>query len=498
MSRRSAGTPSVRDQVVASAAAAAIVAVLGAGPVQAAATVRPNGGVVARLAAISCTSAGNCSGAGFMSSPSTARPPGQNLAFVVRERNGVWGQALRIPGLAALQGGSTGARVSVMSCSSAGNCSAGGRYTDHAGKGQAFVVSEKNGVWGDAEEVQGLAALNVGGDAAIGQMSCTLAGGCLVAGTYDGGSPAGRQAFVVQEISGVWGIAEDIPGLDALNTGGVAQVRALYCVHTGNCTVGGDYRDSAGAQPFVAYQNYGEWYSAQTFPDVAAANTGLSASIDSLSCQRRGICTGVGTFRTSDGDVHAFSASEESYVWSAYQPVPGLAALPGGGAARSSIGDLSCPSAGNCTAGGTYVDASGTTRSYLVTQASGVWGSARALPGLAALGSVHFPVLTGLSCRSAGNCTAAGSYRASTGASAGQVFVVTEQNGTWGKAQRLPGSLTLSKGGKLTPQALSCGAPGDCSLGGTYVTRSGRHAPYLATQKNGTWGSAHRVSATRP
>ena len=32
-----------------------------------------------------------------------------------------------------------------MSCASAGNCSAGGYYTDSSGHRQAFVVSEVNG-----------------------------------------------------------------------------------------------------------------------------------------------------------------------------------------------------------------------------------------------------------------------------------------------------------------------------------------------------------------
>jgi hypothetical protein len=498
MLRHSAGMWSVRVQVIVSAAAAAVIAVLGTGPVRAAAAVKPDGGVTARLAAISCTSAGSCAAAGFMSTPAQAKPPGQNMVFLVSERNGVWGKAEQVPGLPALQGGSAGAVVSALSCSSAGNCSAGGTYTDQAGQGQAFVVTETNGVWADAEEVPGLAALNTGGNATITQMSCTLAGGCLVAGTYETDSPAGRQAFVVQEIGGVWGTAEDILGLDALNTGGAAQVRTLYCVHTGNCTVGGDYNDSSGAQPFVAYQNYGEWYSAQTFPDIAAANTGLSASIDALSCQRRGICTGVGTYRTPDGHAHAFSVSEQNYIWNAFQPIPGMTALPQGGAATSTVGYLSCPTPGNCTAGGKYTDPAGNTHSYLVTQTNGTWGNAQALPGLAVLKPIHSPVLTGLSCRSPGNCTAIGSYSTTLKTAAGQIFVLSETNGKWGKALRLPRSATLSKSGKLNPQALSCGAPGSCTAGGTYTTPSGHLAPFLATQKNGIWANAQRTPGTGP
>ncbi len=481
----------VTTGAVVAATAAIAIAAPGLGLASAATSTRPDGGAQARVASISCTSAGSCTAVGYMI------PPGQNQAFVVSEQNGSWRQAERIPGLSALPGGSVRALPAAVSCSSAGNCSAGGLYVDRAGHGQAFVVSEKNGTWGNAEEVPGSADLNVGGDATIEQMSCTLAGGCLAAGTYESDSSMDQQAFVVQEIGGVWGPAEDIAGLDALNTGGVAEVRTLYCVHTGNCTVGGDYNDGHGAEPFVAYQNYGEWYSAQTFPDIAAANTGLIASIDSLSCQRRGICTGVGTYRTSDGNTHVFADSEQNYIWNGFQPIPGMAALPKGGAVYPSIGFLSCPSAVNCTAGGTYVDASGNTQSYIVTQANGVWGNARVLPGVAALGVSHFVVLAGLSCRSAGNCTAAGSYVVNLHTLTTLVFVVAEKNGKWGKAQALPGSVALSKGGNLDPEALSCGAPGNCALGGTYTT-TGRLAPFIATQKNGTWGKAERVPGTRP
>lgn len=481
-----------RAVAVTTVAAAISFAALNAGAASAAIAAKPDGGAQAKVASISCTSARNCTAVGYMI------PPGQNRAFVVSEQNGSWRQAEKIPGLSALPGGAVRALPTSVSCSSAGNCSAGGQYVDQAGKGQAFVVSEKGGVWGNAGEVPGSAALNVGGDASIEQMSCTLAGGCLAAGTYESDSSMDQQAFVVQEIAGVWGTAQDILGLDALNTDGVADVRALFCVHTGNCTVGGYYTGPAGAEPFVAYQNYGEWYAAQNFPDVAAANTGGIASIGSLSCGRRGVCTAAGSYRTPDGHTHVFTDSEQNYVWAGFQPIPGMAALPNRGAVNSSIGFLSCPSAGNCTAGGKYMGASGNTASYIVSQVNGVWGNARVLPGLAALGVRHFPVLTGLSCRSVGNCTAAGSYVVDLKTFAGRIFVVTEKNGKWGKAEELPGSETLSKGGDLDPEALSCGAPGYCVTGGAYATEGGRLAPFVATQSNGIWGKAHRVPGTRP
>ncbi len=100
-------------------------------------------------------------------------------------RNGTWGKAKEVPGTAALNTGGD-AHLFSVSCASAGNCSAGGVYTDHRGHWQAFVVSLKKGIWGTAEEVPGTAALNTGGSAAISSVSCASAGRCSAGGFYFG------------------------------------------------------------------------------------------------------------------------------------------------------------------------------------------------------------------------------------------------------------------------------------------------------------------------
>jgi hypothetical protein len=54
---------------------------------------------------------------------------------------GTWGSAQEVPGTAALnQGGH--AQVYSVSCASAGDCAAGGFYTDSSRHAQAFVVNE--------------------------------------------------------------------------------------------------------------------------------------------------------------------------------------------------------------------------------------------------------------------------------------------------------------------------------------------------------------------
>ena len=99
-----------------------------------------------------------------------------------------------MPGLAALNtGGDAG--VDSVSCGSAGNCAAGGYYTDGAGSEQGFVASERNGVWGQAIEVPGLAALNTGEDAEVDSVSCASAGNCAAGGDYAGRITASRGSW---------------------------------------------------------------------------------------------------------------------------------------------------------------------------------------------------------------------------------------------------------------------------------------------------------------
>jgi hypothetical protein len=109
----------------------------------------------------------------------------------------VWHAAIEVPGIAALNRGG-GAEITSVSCASPGNCSAGGDYAAGPGTFQAFVVSQVNGAWHTAVEVPGTAALNRGGNAHIGALSCAAVGNCSAGGSYIDGSGR-QQAFVVSE-----------------------------------------------------------------------------------------------------------------------------------------------------------------------------------------------------------------------------------------------------------------------------------------------------------
>ena len=149
-----------------------------------------NKGSDAEIDAVSCASAGNCSAGGLYDRQLWPHPG-------VRGQPGPrrLGQGRSHPRYPALGQAAT-VTVLSLSCGSAGNCSADGAYTDHSGNPHAFVVSQVHGTWGEAEQVPGLPALNKGDDAQISDLSCGSARNCAAAGYYTASS-GHTQAFVV-------------------------------------------------------------------------------------------------------------------------------------------------------------------------------------------------------------------------------------------------------------------------------------------------------------
>ncbi len=166
-------------------------------------------------------------------------------AFAVSEVNGTWRNAIRVPGIVSRPAnGHVGptAQVSSVSCASAGNCSIGGSYYDSSNI-QAFVGSEVNGTWHNAVKVPGTATLNKG-DAQVSSVSCASAGNCSAGGWYTDSSDL-VQPFVVNEVSGTWQNAVEVPGITTLNQGGDAVINSVSCGSAGNCSALGSYTDSS-------------------------------------------------------------------------------------------------------------------------------------------------------------------------------------------------------------------------------------------------------------
>jgi hypothetical protein len=301
-----------------------------------------------------------------------------------------------------LSGTTGGSEVDAVACASAGNCTASGTYSSK-GNGQAFVVSEKNGTWGTAIEVPGLAAMDAGTPVAVGSVSCASAGNCAVAGSY-GVDPAA--SFVVSQNNGTWGKAIEVPGSEALGGITLAQVS---CPSAGNCASAGFFgsRYSEGdLEPLVVNEKNGTWAKAIPIP-----GTGDDArnGANSVSCTSAGNCVAGGSEAPGiDGPYQAFVVSQKNGTWGKFIDVPGLTALNTGGSAD--LTSVSCQSVGNCAAGGNYTNTAGHQQAFAVSENNGTWGTAIEVPGTAALNTGGSAMIWSVSCTSAGYCGAGGTY----------------------------------------------------------------------------------------
>jgi hypothetical protein len=441
---------------------------------------------------VSCGSVGYCAAGGPYVDGS-----GDAQAFVVDEKNGVWGDAVEVPGMAALNvGGSTGwAAVNSVSCAGAGNCAAGGTYADSSGNAQAFVVDEKNGVWGTAVEVPGTAALNVGGSADVLSVSCGSVGNCVAVGHYTDANhihgAAEIQAFVVDEKNGVWGTAVEVPGTAALNAGGDAGVTAVSCESAGNCAAGGFYTEASGGfqgsgEMFVVDEKNGVWGKALKLRGNAAFSTSFAGSVNSISCARVGSCVAGGFYHPHHntpqrGRQTAFVVAEMNGVWGKAIDVPRMWRKSWEGATVSSV---SCASVGNCAAGGTF--ANDGSHAFVVAEKNGVWSTPIVVPGTTPISNSSAiqanAAVTSISCAKAGVC-AVGGYT-NVGPLDVKAFVETERkNGTWGKAVQVPGTATLTAGYAHVAHVLSvsCTRTGNCVAAGSYGDASANSQPFVTT-----------------
>jgi hypothetical protein len=438
-----------------------------------------NRGGNAAFNSISCATPGNCSAGGFYVAKNS-----HPQAFVVTETNGVWRTAKEVPGTGSLN--QKRAATASVSCPTAGNCSIGGYYTKFSGHQEPFVASETKGVWHAAVEAPGFRTLNAGGFAAINSVSCGAPGNCGAGGYYKDAS-GHQQAFVITEANGRWGAAVEVPGSGALNAGGFAAINSVSCGAPGNCSAGGYYASDNIAripitQPFIVSEVNGRWGTAKQVPGAATLNAGGHAAVESVSCTAAGTCSAGGEYTSGAPATQAFVVSETGNRWGRAKNLPGSVALNAGDYAA--INSLSCVSAGNCSAGGFYQDASFRMQAFVAREGNGTWGKTEEVPGTGTLnaGASGGATTNSVSCGAPGSCSAGGSY---TNASrAGEAFAVIESNGTWHTASEVSGSQALNTGGAAAVEAVSCAAAGRCSAGGFYTLKRSKHVQLFVVDES--------------
>jgi len=341
-------------------------------------------------------------------------------------------------------------------------------------------------VWSDGTVIifdDGVRLSTGGGE--IRSISCSSAGNCTAVGEFTNPSTF-AQAFTVSSVDGVWGVGRPTvfdPGIR--NPTGESELRSVSCASAGNCVAVGEYFDpDYRRRPFLVVSTGGTWGPAVpvTFPPSVERTPPNSKLID-VDCTSTGNCTAIGEVRTQNGSYSGFTMSSTSGTWG----TPTVISFPNG--VLPTVHEvfpyeLDCASAGNCTVVGSYYEADGDYQAFASTSVAGAWGPAETIEfPPSTLNTSAEAELKNVSCPTIGSCTATGYFRNTSGAYLG--FTVTSTGGDW--------SLARPESATHFPNAIHCTSTGDCTVVGEYTNVSGRTQPYTVTSTNGQWGSPAQI-----
>src|SRR5207302_1424514 len=170
-----------------------------------------------------------------------------------------------------------------------------------------------------------------------------------------------------------------------------------------------EYDDSSGhTQGLLLTETAGTWAAGVDAVLPANAGSNPDVGLNAVSCASAGNCTAVGSYTDTSGFRRGLVLTETAGTWATGVE----ASLPGNAASnpKVSIGSVSCASAGNCSAVGNYNDSSGHPQGLLLRETAGTWATGVEVSLPASAASSPNVSLRSVSCASAGNCSAVGDY----------------------------------------------------------------------------------------
>lgn len=365
-----------------------------------------------------------------------------------------------------------------VSCAAPGDCTAVGQFFAADDDNQAMTQTSTNGVWAPAQPA------NFGDDfptpyrnGAFTSVSCTSRGNCTAVGY------TGNLAIAQTLTNGVWGHVVVIPFSSSIlrsPDGPNDHLYSISCSSPGNCTAAGDYGNENGYDvPMTAQMIGGVWGPAT--PGLFPSNYDLSpnASYTKISCASAGNCTAAGSYYRWPTGMETYLSTSTAGAWSTAVVVPNFQMM-----------SLSCSGPGSCTASGHTTDSNGGTIAATVSSTNGIWGSLDVL-------ELPYPnsALISVDCTAPGSCTAVGYYDDADWHST--PVMETSVGGVW--LTPVIG-VTVTEGSSSDPAAngllasVSCTSAGYCSAAGSTYDGNGGAEGITITQTKGSWSAATTAS----
>jgi hypothetical protein len=365
--------------------------------------------------------------------------------------------------------------------------------------------------------------------ACISTISCFVGGGYLVGKKINAYNKATYQnAFIMSETNGKWGNPIKVPGLpqELAGTWGFSEVQQIVCPTKSYCYASGVFANfesrNTNVNSFFISEHNSVWgkvrilhnffehslvcpvqgscmlggsNSVVTFSGGAISSpillppasdgTGVS-SVSSISCVEGLNCAIVGTLNSQ-------AAYVSDYTGGAFTQISTPLGLDPTGDYGSGANGVTCVSAGNCTAVGTHYNSdAGMYQPFVVTEQNYVWGAVADVPNVQVLeGSSHPSIggggATNIWCSDPANCVTLGTFPSGNTAFQKEVFISEEIDGVWQDAQTIPSLLAVNTGQSDGVTALQCISTQNCLVCGFYEPTSTGMKPYFIVRANDIW-----------
>ncbi|NNN22297.1 MAG: hypothetical protein HKL80_09900 [Acidimicrobiales bacterium] len=442
---------------------------------------------------LSCYNIDNCVGIESYIGPLSSVP------FVLdSEANGVWQRAVAPnPGNVTVPGGATFPQVA--SCPSATLCFVAGMYIDPlapqapSGSGMCprpcqVVIDQFNGTSWSSDAV-GFRSSYISGNASIEDSTCPTSTYCLLSGYFESQitstEVAERSFFLSVTPSGITQTLAATPSSMSANANELVQ--QISCSNIAFCVGLGQIVNGTSRTSLLVEFNDGKWLAYNYEPLVGTDTTSDVSCAPSLL---NPFCQVVGLSSVNGSNDLSLEGMDVSETTTAAFTIAMPSQTPTGSYPNLNSASNSCVSYLNC-----LIFVNGFTGTLGAVDTATIVNE---LNGVRSLQPVPIPpgyeltinvLITDISCPSAGNCTAVGSYLDSDGLNVG--LVETESNGTWTGTEIPPITIAFGQNdpNKINPNpplySISCSSGSDCLA----VSNDGNTGPILCTEVNGVWQS---------
>jgi hypothetical protein len=336
-----------------------------------------------------------------------------------------------VPGALLVPQPGTSSQLEGIFCQTSADCWAVGRYQAASGADLNQALHWNGSKWSQATTP------NPGGTASTSSselfsVGCRAANDCWAVGDY---MKKGADLDQALHWNGSKWSAVSTPTPGGNLSGDENRLFDVRCVSVTNCWAAGQYGNNGVTLNQVLHWNGSTW-SQTTTPNPGGTATSDISTLDAIRCTSASNCWTVGEAGNIGGTQ--FLLLNEALHWNGHKWSRATTPNPGGTATGdfSDLSAVSCTSATNCWADGSYGSSSSTGNS--LNQAlhwNGTTWTLISTPDPDGTGEGASNVLIGLSCASATNCWAVGDY----GSISGGVGVILNEalhwdGATWSQA----------------------------------------------------------------